>query len=228
MKKILLGIVVLLALGWVASALGFGNETTTDPKATPTIASTKGKQPMRWGNWELTSKIKAKKGFNGEYEPDFTVKNIGSEPDTGSFTVAFLKGKTVLGTANCTTAPSLAPSDLAPVMSVQCLGACRMTTSSGVGPKSPSGTPSTDAHRTDCLATPRGTGAEIPSDYRGHPDNRCRHSTYGVAADGPRTCDERGPTRLGWGLSLAHSDEGRREISRWTSVRTCVRTSVVQ
>lgn len=126
MKKLLLAIVVLLVLVGVGSALGSGKEKGPEDKTTnpPKVASTKGKQPMKWGNWQLVGKIKVEKGFNGEFDPDFQVKNTGGESDTGTFTVTFRKGKTALGTADCTTALSLDGTEVRPgdVGPIRCTG----------------------------------------------------------------------------------------------------------
>ena len=119
MKKVLLGLVILLVLYGVGSAIGADKDENPESKAdhaatTPKVASTKGKQPMRWGNWELVGKITVEKGFNQEFDPDFAVKNTGKESDAGYFKVKFLKGGTVLGTATCTTDLSLAAEDVPP------------------------------------------------------------------------------------------------------------------
>ncbi len=120
MKKILLAIVVFAVLAGVGSACSStggdkgAEDKSGDTTASPTVASTKGKQPMRWGNWELVGKIKVAKGYDGEFEPDFGVKNTGNEPDTGSFIVKFLQGKKILGTADCTTALDLSGTSVSP------------------------------------------------------------------------------------------------------------------
>ena len=73
------------------------------PQATETPASTKGKQPMTWGNWQLVDKIEVSDDLYGYYSPSFYVKNTAKESDVGAFTVTFLDGKRVLGSAWCTT-----------------------------------------------------------------------------------------------------------------------------
>lgn len=101
---------------------------TEKPKAKhrPASASTNDERPVRWGNWELVGdfEVQTDPVFSGQKELTFSVKNLKKEPDSGIFTITFLRdGKRVGDVVDeCSTATGFSSPDVGPqqVVEVEC------------------------------------------------------------------------------------------------------------
>jgi hypothetical protein len=99
------------------------DKSPPSPSMTKGPVDVNGPKPVRWGNWQLVSKVKVDADLYGDYTADFRVKNLKDEPDTGDFLVSFYKGDKLLGTTDCSTRFGLSGRQLQPgdVGSVTCM-----------------------------------------------------------------------------------------------------------
>jgi hypothetical protein len=97
-----------------SAAEGSGTaEAPATPKA-PTVASSRD-LPMEWDTWKIVDNdIGVDSDLYGAFDPQFWVRNTGSEPADGYFTVTFLKDAKTLGHASCTTNMTLASGEEVP------------------------------------------------------------------------------------------------------------------